>query len=857
MSLLSTLGGILFVGHSLFGFTIPALTAEALRVQGAAVKVEAQIVNGAPLAWNWTHSATAEGVDARAALPTGAYGTVILTEAVPLEPQLRWNDSPGYAKRFYDLAVTARPDAQLFLHETWTSLLSGTGVDVPHDDGDDVPWRERLRADLPRWQGIVDAVNAARVPGQPPMRLIPAGQAMGRAADAIAEGTLPGVGRLQDLFIDDIHTNDLGNYLVTMVIYAAVTGQSPEGLPPRLTRTWRNRTQIVTPELAAAMQRIAWETVQAHARDPVPPQAAAAGTAADAAAAGTAADAAAAGTAAAAAAAAPPVAAPPRPAFAPVTNPNLALGLSGIHDWSVQQPFLDIVKTARPWTGHLPGQWGGWDHDRLAAGGWLDAEGWPRAIPPELEALALLILTDLPVGAVSTAGRYRLTYEGRGQLEVGGRAQVVAAVPGEIRFDFTPGPGTVLLTLRETDPADPLRRIRVVREDRAALLDAGAIFNPDWLERIRGVRVIRLMDWMAANDSTLGEVADRPLPSDYTWARIGVPAEVMVALANELGAEPWFTLPHLATDAFMRTYAEIVRDGLAPGLRAHVEFSNEVWNWQFAQARWAAAQAQARWGARDTWVQYYGLRAAQMAAIWDEVFGAEAPARLFKVIATQTGWLGLEDDILLAPLWLAEDPARNRPPVERFDGYAITAYAGGGLGTDAKAPLVRQWLIDSRGAALAGAMARGLTGDAAITHAHAHRYDVATGRALAELREGAMTGRTEDTLADLIARQFPHHAAVARRHGLKLMMYEGGSHVAGTGPWIGDEELTEFFIHLSYSEGMGAFYTDLMRAWAAVSDAPFNAFVDVLAPNRWGSWGALRHLDDDNPRWRAIAGFGP
>jgi hypothetical protein len=56
---------------------------------------------------------------------------------------------------------------------------------------------------------------------------------------------------------------------------------------------------------------------------------------------------------------------------------------------------------------------------------------------------------------------------------------------------------------------------------------------------------------------------------------------------------------------------------------------------------------------------------------------------------------------------------------------------------------------------------------------------------------------------------------------------------------------------------MGALYGDLMRAWAAVSDAPFNAFVDVHAPTRWGSWGALRHLDDDNPRWRAIAGLAP
>jgi hypothetical protein len=38
-----------------------------------------------------------------------------------------------------------------------------------------------------------------------------------------------------------------------------------------------------------------------------------------------------------------------------------------------------------------------------------------------------------------------------------------------------------------------------------------------------------------------------------------------------------------------------------------------------------------------------------------------------------------------------------------------------------------------------------------------------------------------------------------------------------------------------------------------LTPAPFNAFVDVAAPSRWGSWGALRHLTDDNPRWQVLA----
>ena len=50
-----------------------------------------------------------------------------------------------------------------------------------------------------------------------------------------------------------------------------------------------------------------------------------------------------------------------------------------------------------------------------------------------------------------------------------------------------------------------------------------------------------------------------------------------------------------------------------------------------------------------------------------------------------------------------------------------------------------------------------------------------------------------------------------------------------------------------------ALYGELLAGWQMLSDAPFNAFVDVYRPGKWGSWGALRHLGDDNPRWQALA----
>ena len=508
------------------------------------------------------------------------------------------------------------------------------------------------------------------------------------------------------------------------------------------------------------------------------------------------------------------------------------------------------MKTAREWTGHLPGQFGGWNHARLAEAGVLDENGWPTAIPPELTGISALLLTDLPEDAAGVAGRYLLRYEGKGTLRLEGRAQNVVQSEGQALFDYTPGEGTVSVTIAATDATDPLRHITIVREDRAALLAQGQVFNPDWLSRIRGVKTIRLMDWMRTNDSPLARVADRPKPADYTYTRLGAPIEVMVALANELQAHPWFTLPHLAEDDLVRLYAATVYTTLDPGLIAHVEYSNEVWNWQFAQATWAEEQGRARWKRDSTWVQYYALRAGEVADIWANVFGPDAPARLVRIIATQTGYLGLEDQILNAPDVIAEGlPA----PATRFDAYAVTGYFSALLGSEDKVATLRDWIATSDAAARDAATQAGLTGAEAEAYVTAHRYDQANQLAATELASGAITGNPEDSVSDLLTRILPHQAAVANDHALRLMMYEGGTHVVGYGPTVDDPALTAFFTQFNYSPEMAGLYDQVMQGWAKLTPEPFNAFVDIAAPSKWGSWGALRHLGDENPRWRVLA----
>jgi hypothetical protein len=240
------------------------------------------------------------------------------------------------------------------------------------------------------------------------------------------------------------------------------------------------------------------------------------------------------------------------------------------------------------------------------------------------------------------------------------------------------------------------------------------------------------------------------------------------------------------------------------------------------------------------------MRAAQIADIWHDVFGADADRRLVRIIATQTINLGLEQQILNAPDVIAEGLA---PPAASFDAYAVTGYFAGALGGEGKAATVRDWIARSEQSARAASVDQPRP-EAYFT---AHRYDLANDLAARELADGAVTGDRADSVADLSDRVLPYQARVAADHDLRLMMYEGGTHVVGMGAAVDDPALTAFFTQLNYSAQMAGLYDRLMQSWATLTPEPFNAFVDVASPSKYGSWGALRHLGDDNPRWQVLA----
>jgi len=513
-----------------------------------------------------------------------------------------------------------------------------------------------------------------------------------------------------------------------------------------------------------------------------------------------------------------------------LSDPVLSYGLTGISDWSTQMAFLDLMKMSRPWIGHESGQWGGMTRAELAAGGYLDADGWPTSIPPELGAIGTIwdwggSASD-PAAAASRAGIYVLTYEGEGALHMAGNVRVLSSEPGRMVVQNLAG-GTMMLSISATDPGgtgDYIRNISLVRQEHEALHAAGQIFNPDWLAVVEDARELRFMDWMAVNGVTAAHWDDRPQVDNVTWSG-GVPVEVMVDLANQTGTEPWFTIPAGADEAYIRNFATYVRDHLEPGLQVHVEYSNEMWNWAFGQTKWLGAQAKAEWGTSDkaAWLDYAAMMATKAALIWDDVFGGAADQRLDHVLGTQTANAWIANRLLTAPLWQAADPGGYVSPASVFDSLAVTTYFGGAT----------MGAADLRAELLAVLATPGAD---------------ATAWLAARLMDPDYAGSIPQVVGWWAANK-----AVAAQYGLDLVAYEGGQHVlhsfavAGLTP----EDLavlTTFLTGFVRSQAMAELYHTLWTAWAAVSDGPFMQFGDVAAASKSGAWGLFSALGDQNPR---------
>jgi hypothetical protein len=340
------------------------------------------------------------------------------------------------------------------------------------------------------------------------------------------------------------------------------------------------------------------------------------------------------------------------------------------------------------------------------------------------------------------------------------------------------------------------------------------------------VREVRFLNWIAANDSDQVTWADRPRPGGPYMGR-GQAIEYMVQLANEIGADAWFTIPHLADADYIRQFATYVRDHLDPRLQVRVEWSNEVWNGQFQQHRWAREQSQALWGV-DEPRDYSVKMATRTAQIWKDVFQGADAARLQTVLGSFVTNPWYTQKLLEADVWKQNEPAAWVAPANTFDAVAVTTYFGGTLARDGAERAAFLRVLDQGG-------------------------DI-NGYLAGRLRDPQMRSSVPQVLEFLAA-----HADVARSGGLDLLLYEGGQHVhAAIGPKARDQaqpttpediaRMHNALIAFVRSPEMADLYRDMWQGWARIGQGPFMQYSDVTGPSKFGSFGLYANLQDRTPR---------
>lgn len=502
---------------------------------------------------------------------------------------------------------------------------------------------------------------------------------------------------------------------------------------------------------------------------------------------------------------------------------SMGMGLAGIADWTTQFPFLDFMKLSRNWYD--------WTARVDIPASQIDENGWLTSVSDGQHPGTVFLTNDSDASKISY-DQFVVRWEGTGEISYHWAAQKTGSSHGGDLI--TTGTGSCLLRVDSSDPQDPVRNITIVPLEHVEVFDQGEIFNPDWIERIKDFRAIRFMDWMDTNNLGHETWEDRNEPDDRTYAGGGVPAEVMVELANKLNADPWFNMPHKADLDYMRRFAQIVKDQLNPHLLAYVEHSNEVWNWGFQQAQYALQQGQARWGEDigNAHMQWHGMRTAQMCDVWkQEVFGNESN-RVHCVLGTQGGWHGLESGALECPEWVGEG---NIPCYQHgIDSIGITGYFSGCLHGSVGWPPVdnteamRAWFDDPDGGVQ---------------------------KALEQVVDGRHF-ECDDTLEGL-QNTYEYFVDLASSLGMVVVAYEGGQHITGNGHAIQeDQDFIDFHIAINRAEGMKPVYTDNFEMWQDSGGTLFMHFVDFGRPSKYGSWGALEYLgQESSPRWEAITEF--
>jgi hypothetical protein len=483
---------------------------------------------------------------------------------------------------------------------------------------------------------------------------------------------------------------------------------------------------------------------------------------------------------------------------APDILPVGGVNLGDYNYWDRGVPFVDFAKMGAEW---LSSDGNVWSDDRSLP---LTTSGYPAVLADNQIARSLMFTHN---GGFYETGNYRVSWEGSGEVRLSSNlssANPISIDAQEARYKVSStSPVGLLLEIRETDPADPVRNVRVVPEP---YLDQAHPFHPSYLRDLQNYGVLRFMDWGPTNGNAIKQWSDRSQPTDAHWGGFhGVPYEMQIALGNVTQQDIWLNIPHAASDDYVTQLARLVNEQLDPQLRVWIEYTNEAWNPLFSQNDYVRDVLRERYATTRAG-EAYAMRAGE---VFERFANEIAPERLVRVVG---GWAQ-------TPFMLqTELPALSRGQDQiQADVAAVAAYFG----------------LDNAQM------------DQLYADYRASRVDL--DRVFAELRADI----------DAAAPNWQNNREIAAAYGLPLVAYEAGQHLTPSGAGQrNDEGFVELLLEIQRDPRMGDLYAYLFQKWREIGGATITLFNNVDSWGRSGTWGLKEGFDDPvAPKFDAVQAY--
>jgi hypothetical protein len=532
-------------------------------------------------------------------------------------------------------------------------------------------------------------------------------------------------------------------------------------------------------------------------------------------------------------------------------NPGNRLGInvSPLHKLTSSVPFIDIFKVSRGWITSCEFNWQknyaidpgcskriafNTNESHLVS---LDRNGWVKRLPSRDESPIFTTVNsiwDLPPHF--PLGDYFVTYQGEGEISVHGAVDVRQQRPGRIDFTLKSTKG-LRIHLASVNPRNYIRNIKVIPKKYESIYRTQQ-FNPEYLRTIRPFNALRFMPWQNTKDTQLKNWNERTIPLNaHYYNNAGVPVEVMVDLVNAINASPWFSMPHLATNGFIANFARTVKQRLNPGRKVYVEYSNEVWNMMYPATHYAAREGLKLWPRAypklnvnnrkmKLALNYLGKRTKEMCDIWKQAFAGRRND-VVCVLSSYAGAPTLGEEALSCPL------VGGQPCSKSIDAYAVGPYFGDYIARIENRGLVRNWSRQG---------GRGMN------------------NLFTEIMHGGLVRDQYPggAMERLTAVRIKPNIALARKHGLKLLGYEGGQHLLRVDRphVIHDEKIFEFFAKANQNSRMAQAYSKYLNTWRNQGGGLLMHFNGIATINNHSYFGILDNVEQhSSPKYNALISF--